>query len=442
MAAAEPNAEPTPELATAQSPAKLTVAQILTRSAAAYVAQYPRQAVPQVQSTLAKLSLCRTAALGERYLACVQCDYECMVYNSCGDRHCPQCSGAKRSNWLDASHKLILAGVDHYQVVFTLPSQLSRLALGNRRQLYKLLFRAAWLALKETIEAEQGFDPAGLMVLHTWNQQLEAHAHVHAVVPGGGPSLVGGQWKQAIAPDGRSSGGYLVDAITLRRAFRKHYLEGLRHLFDRDELKLKGEFAYLQQAEAQEQLLDELESVEWVSYIEPPPRADCPPETVLKYLARYLTGGPISESRIVSADDHHVTFMAREGKVVGGERKQVPITLTPVEFTRRRALHILPKGYTKTRRFGGWCNRRSQEYVQRCAQLLDNIDAPLAPEALEFDPALYEAESDLQAEPNHPPCPDCGSAMRETSGEAKRSWHEIMNSRHRPTWYTGVRRQI
>jgi len=68
-------------------------------------------------------------------------------------------------------------------------------------QLYKLLFRAARLALKETIESEQGFDPAGLMVLHTWNQQLEAHAHVHAVVPGGGPALVGGQWKQAIAPD-------------------------------------------------------------------------------------------------------------------------------------------------------------------------------------------------------------------------------------------------
>ncbi len=160
LAAAEPNAEPTPELATAQSPAKLTVAQILTRSAAAYVAQYPRQAVPQVQSTLAKLSLCRTAALGERYLACVQCDYECMVYNSCGDRHCPQCSGAKRGNWLDASHKLILAGVDHYQVVFTRPSQLSRLALGNRRQLYKLLFRAAWLAAQGDDRSRARFRPS------------------------------------------------------------------------------------------------------------------------------------------------------------------------------------------------------------------------------------------------------------------------------------------
>ncbi len=182
----------------------------------------------------------------------------------------PSARGPSCSNWLDASHKLILAGVDHYQVVFTRPASYRDWPLAivaNFTNYYSV--PRGW-RLKETIEAEQGFDPAGLMVLHTWNQQLEAHAHVHAVVPGGGPSLVGGQWKQAIAPDGRSSGGYLVDAITLRRAFRKHYLEGLRHLFDRDELKLKGEFAYLQQAEAQEQLLDELESVEWVSYIEPP----------------------------------------------------------------------------------------------------------------------------------------------------------------------------
>jgi len=56
----------------------------------------------------------------------------------------------------------------------------------------------------------------------------------------------------------------------------------------------------------------------------------------LKYLARYLTGGPISDSRIVSADEREVTFLAREGTTPGGEAKQVPITLTTPEFTRRR----------------------------------------------------------------------------------------------------------
>ncbi len=249
---------------------------------------------------------------------------------------------------------------------------------------------------------------------------------------------MGGQWKQAIAPDGRSSGGYLVDAITLRRAFRKHYLEGLRHLFDRDELKLKGEFAYLQQAEAQEQLLDELESVEWVSYIEPPPRADCPPETVLKYLARYLTGGPISESRIVSADDHHVTFMAREGKVVGGERRAGPHHAHHCRIHTPLGITHFTQGLHQDATFWRLVQSPLSGICPALAlQLLDNIDAPLAPEALEFDPALYEAESDLQAEPNHPPCPDCGSAMRETSGEARPQLardHELPPSPHMVHW--------
>jgi hypothetical protein len=60
---------------------------------------------------------------------------------------------------------LILDGVDYYQVVFTLPSELSRLALGNRKLLYNLLFASAWSALKETIENEQGYDPAAIMVV-------------------------------------------------------------------------------------------------------------------------------------------------------------------------------------------------------------------------------------------------------------------------------------
>ncbi len=47
------------------------------------------------------------------------------------------------------------------------------------------MFASAWSALKETIESEQGVDPAALMVLPTWNQKLDAHAHVHAVVPDG-----------------------------------------------------------------------------------------------------------------------------------------------------------------------------------------------------------------------------------------------------------------
>ncbi len=239
----------------------MSVAGLLRQYTADYVARHRRQAAPQVQSTLAKLSLCRTAALGGRRYRCGSCDHECTVYNSCGDRHCPQCSGAKRADWLTSAGKLLLPGVDYFQVVFTMPDKLSSLALGNRREIYNLLFHSAWRALREVIEAEQGFEASAAMVLHTWNQKLQPHAHVHALVPGGGPSLgEERQWVPACRRNGRRRTGrrydgrhhkkpYLVDANELRQRFRKVFLDGLRRLHHKGLLKLDEHWSHLRNLE-------------------------------------------------------------------------------------------------------------------------------------------------------------------------------------------------
>ena len=124
---------------------------------------------------------------------------------------------------------------------------------------------------------------------------------------------------------------YLVDAIDLRRSFRSHFIKALHRLHG--ELKLTGEFANLRENSQWEEFLEELEGTEWVSYIQPPPTDECRTEHVLKYLARYLTGGPISDARIIAADEREVTFWAREGTVTGGERGQIPLTLS-VEIGR------------------------------------------------------------------------------------------------------------
>ena len=155
-------------------------------------------------------------------------------------------------------------------------------------------------------------------------------------------------------------------------------------------------------------------------------------------MARYLTGGPISDTRIVSADERQVTFLAREGKITGGQREQVPITMSTVEFTRRWSMHILPKGFTKSRCFGGWSNCRKGGYIQRCAMLLEDSTLPLSPEALKFDPAVFEQSRTSEADRKHPQCPQCGAAMSQTSATAKRSWHVIMNSSNRPNWYSHI----
>ena len=122
---------------------------------------------PQVKSVLSKIMVCRTAILDGHIYQCPQCDSQVNMYNSCGDRHCPQCAGARRADWMDKASELILPGVNYFQVIFTLPDRLSGLILGNRRPLYALLFHSAWKALNQQLRQTGKFHPAALMVLHT-----------------------------------------------------------------------------------------------------------------------------------------------------------------------------------------------------------------------------------------------------------------------------------
>ena len=131
---------------------------------------------------------------------------------------------------------MILPGVTYYQVVCTLPSELSELALTNRQEMADLLVDSAWKSVSKRIKVEQGYDPAAISVLHTWNQKLEAHWHVHMLVPGKGPSVdrnrAGArEWKQATAPEDakNSDGYYLVDGERLREASRLRMSGDLLH---------------------------------------------------------------------------------------------------------------------------------------------------------------------------------------------------------------------
>jgi hypothetical protein len=74
---------------------------------------------------------------------------------------------------------------------------------------------------------------------------------------------------------------------------------------------------------------------------------------VLKYLARYINGGPISNSRIIRDENDRVSFLARSKNKAEGNRP-APLELSAKGFVRRWSMHILPKGYTKSRSFGGY----------------------------------------------------------------------------------------
>jgi hypothetical protein len=94
------------------------------------------------------------------------------------------------------ARKAELLPVPYFHVVFTLPQELSELAIHNREQIFTLLFKASSKTLKalgkdpKYLGAALGFSS----ILHTWGQNLMFHPHVHIIVPGGGLTA-DGKWK-------------------------------------------------------------------------------------------------------------------------------------------------------------------------------------------------------------------------------------------------------
>src|SRR5271167_159591 len=219
----------------------LTLGRIVRQYGAEFLERWPQ--CPHVRQTLRDLALCRTPALGGHVTQCDHCDEVRYHYHSCGNRSCPQCGGSKRAAWL-AKCQGDLLPVPYFHVVFTLPHELSALALGNRELMYRLLFDSA----KETL-LEVAADPKHLgarigvlMVLHTWGQQLEHHPHVHCVVPGGGVSADGERWVSC-RPN------WFLPVKVLGRVFRGKYLAKLRAAYAAGELRLAGSTSPLAEPE-------------------------------------------------------------------------------------------------------------------------------------------------------------------------------------------------
>ena len=330
--------------------------------------------------------------------------------------------GARRADWVNKTSRLIRRDIPYFQVIFTIPDKLSSLVLGNRKPLYRQLFHSAASALRRSLRDECGRQSAAVMMLHTWNQRLEHHPHVHALVPGAGPSLDGESWcpcRYTQATDKKPAKPFLVDNVELGDRFRDSYLRGVKALLRSGKLKVKD-------ASAVEQLLEQLRTIDWVVFIQAPPTDLSDPANVLKYLARYMTGGPISDRRIIEVKAGRVYFMARSKDKSG---RQIRESLPLLEFIRRWTLHILPKGFTKARCFGGWSNKHREAYQERCDRLQPAVEpvAEVAATEPSDEPAAQDVEREIQ-------CPRCEQAMIRQSSTPRPSWADLFYGPDHPQW--------
>ena len=233
------------------------------------------------------------------------------------------------------------------------------------------------------------------------------------MVPGGGPSLDGRQWvKSKHATHANRRKPFLVSNVELGEAFREQFLLGLRRLLRSGELKLNGKVAWLQDLQQRGLWLEKLEGIAWNVFIEGPPHGQSRPTHVIKYLARYMSGGPIADSRLISREDNRITFWARNNDRAN---KREPFTLQGTEFVRRWSMHILPKGYTRSRSYGGFHCRKRREYLKLCQQLLNvNLKEPAPP-----------PDQDERPEPSLPKCKRCKVEMTLVDSVRRPSWREV-----------------
>jgi hypothetical protein len=289
------------------------------------------------------------AALGGHLDRCRQCGHEAISFNSCRSRHCPKCQTNARNKWLADREKELLP-VPYVHVVFTIPHELSWLALQNKKVVYDLLFRASAATLLEVatdpkhLGAEIGF----LSVLHTWGQNLQIHPHIHCVIPSGGLSPDHQHW---IHP----RYAFFLPVKVLGRVFRGKFTEGLKRAFHAAELTFPGRMKLLAGKKHFYAFLRTLFRKDWVVYAKPPFGG---PAHVLQYLARYTHRVAISNHRIVNFADGKVTFGWKD---YAHKNKQRLMTVTADEFLRRFLLHTLPHGFVRIR----FCGTQSRSVPKR-----------------------------------------------------------------------------
>jgi len=328
---------------------RFEVADVLRAHADAFLRAHPQP--PHVCSALNLIRICRTAALDGHLDRCPGCGFERPSYNSCRNRHCPKCQTTAKQEWLE-QRRAELLDVEYFHCVFTLPHELNPLILQNKEATLGLLFKSVADTLKGfaaepkwKLEGQPGF----IAVLHTWNQELMDHFHLHVIIPAG--VLRGKDFIRS--PQAR----FLFPVRALSRVFAAKYRAGLTALFEAGRLGFHGQLEELADSAAFRRLVNSTKKKSWTVYAKRPFGG---PAQVFDYLGRYTHRVAINNHRIKHVGNGKVVFTAKDRK----KKKTYPVELDAIEFIRRFCLHILPPNFMKIRSYGFLSNSVKKEALK------------------------------------------------------------------------------
>jgi hypothetical protein len=227
----------------------------------------------------------------------------------------------------------------------------------NRCALLDLLFRTVADTLLTFGHNNLGGKVGFTLVLHTWDQQLRAHFHVHCVIAGGAIAEDGRKWL----PAGKN---FLFPVRALSKVFRAKYIERLQQLLAKNELDLPTCLSGLTTQDGRRRWMRLVRRKAWIVYSKAPFAG---PRKLLDYLGRYTHRVAISNHRLLSCDDGEVRFTYRDRS--DGDRRKIA-SLPAEEFIRRFLLHVLPSGFMRIRHYGFLANRAKKICLAQCREQL------------------------------------------------------------------------
>ena len=342
-----------------QQKSSVELADILRQHGDAYIAKHGVSS--EQYKAIEAIRRCRTAEMGGHVAHCDHCGIDSIAYNSCRTRHCPKCQTVSKIKWLEKRVAELLP-VQYFHVVFTLPHELNYLADYNASVIYNLLFKATWRTINTLGQDSKrlGGTMGMLGFLHTWGQNLSHHIHLHCMIPGGALCKVGTQttWR-GCKPD------FLFPVKVMSKLFGKIFLSLLKEAYQTKKLIFKGGIAELSCEEKFGTLMQLLSKKSWNVYAKKPFNGA---KGGLEYLARYVNKIAISNERILSSDDSHVSFQWRD---YSDENRKKVMKLEPSEFIRRFLKHVLPKGLMRVRCFGFLANPVKKHSIELILQLFN-----------------------------------------------------------------------
>lgn len=325
------------------------------------------------QKVMSLITRCHTPQMGYHLYQCEDkdCKHHHVQYHGCRNRHCPHCGSHKAQQWMEDRLKELLP-VKYFHVVFTLPSELKSIALGNRTEVFKLLFDSASHCLLTLSNDPKylGATPSISAVLHTWGQQLDFHPHIHCIVSGGGVDKQN-RWKNLKKGDGK----YLFPYKVMERLYKGYFLQQLNELILQKKVKIPENCDWYN-------LKDKLHKKKWIVYAKNPMGNAA---QVVEYLGRYTQKIAISNHRIKNIDaQNRVTFWYKDYRDAGKRKLMI---LEGNEFLRRFTQHILPYRFVRIRHYGILGNYKRKE---RVSAILRSLKVPIHAEKVTIPSSIQQ----------------------------------------------------